>query len=59
MGACGTEQPNTATPGKHPGQWRLGDVRPILASPALAEAVLGLMAGATLSEGVADLCALV
>jgi dTDP-L-rhamnose 4-epimerase len=41
------------------GQWRLGDVRHIQASPALAETVLGFKAKTTLSEGVADLCALV
>jgi dTDP-L-rhamnose 4-epimerase len=41
------------------GQWRLGDVRHIQASPALAETVLGFKARTTLSEGVADLFALV
>jgi dTDP-L-rhamnose 4-epimerase len=41
------------------GQWRLGDVRHIQASPALAETVLGFKARTTLSEGMADLCALV
>ncbi len=41
------------------GQWRLGDVRHIQASPALAETVLGFTAKTTLSEGVTDLCALV
>jgi dTDP-L-rhamnose 4-epimerase len=41
------------------GQWRLGDVRHIQASPALAETALGFKAKTTLSEGVADLCALV
>jgi dTDP-L-rhamnose 4-epimerase len=41
------------------GQWRLGDVRHIQASPELAEKVLGFKSTTTLSEGVADLCALV
>ena len=39
------------------GQWRLGDVRHVQASPALAETVLGFKAMTTLSEGVADVCA--
>ncbi|HEY3841818.1 MAG TPA: NAD-dependent epimerase/dehydratase family protein [Acidimicrobiales bacterium] len=40
------------------GQWRLGDVRHILASPARAESALGFKARTTLSDGVADLCVL-
>jgi dTDP-L-rhamnose 4-epimerase len=40
------------------GQWRLGDVRHIQASPALAETVLGFKAKTTMAEGVADLCAM-
>ncbi|HUC05197.1 MAG TPA: NAD-dependent epimerase/dehydratase family protein, partial [Acidimicrobiales bacterium] len=38
------------------GRWRLGDVRHIVASPALAESVLGFKAETTLADGVADLC---
>jgi dTDP-L-rhamnose 4-epimerase len=39
------------------GQWRLGDVRHIVASPAKAAAELGFTASVTFAEGMASFAA--
>ena len=46
---CHTPEPRVT------GAWRLGDVRHIQASPALASSVLGFGATTTFSEGISDL----
>ena len=48
---CGAPEPQVT------GQWRLGDVRHVQASPSLAASVLGFTAATPLSEGVPSLLA--